>query len=179
MIRVRYLDLDCVVLRNASLELLITESVGPRIISLRLHGKDNVLAELPHLLADVPGTDEPFSPYGGHRLWHAPQSAARTHLPDNRPVAVLPIANGVTVTQETEAQTGLQKSLHITLPDDSATVMIEHKLTNNGLWPVKTAPWAITQLRDGGVGICPKTSKSMTVMAFGQTAPSPYGLTRA
>ena len=159
MIRTRYLDLDCIALRNASLELLITESVGPRIISLKLHGKENVLAELPHLSADVPGADEPFRHYGGHRLWHAPQSATRTHLPDNRPVAIEAIANGVSVVQETEAKTGIQKSLHITLPDDSPTVIIDHMLTNNSLWPVQTAPWAITQMREGGVAICPQNQQ--------------------
>lgn len=158
MVKSRYLDLECVKLSNAAIELLVTESVGPRIIRLSLQGEKNLLAELPHVKLDCPGTDEKFIAYGGHRFWHAPQSPPRTHIPDNQPVIIKPIANGITVIQATEAQTGIQKSLIITLPDDSPTVLVDHILTNHGLWPVETAPWGITELREGGVAICPQTN---------------------
>lgn len=150
---------DCVVLRNATVEAFVTRSVGPRILRFGLVGGDNVLAELPHMTLDCPGVDEKFVAYGGHRLWHAPQVPARTHLPDNRPVEIHEIEHGVEVIQATEAQTGIQKSLRITLSDDGAVLLVDHTLTNHGLWPVETAPWAITQLPDGGVGICPQTDR--------------------
>jgi basic membrane lipoprotein Med (substrate-binding protein (PBP1-ABC) superfamily) len=43
-------------------------------------------------------------------------------------------------------------------------VLVVHTLTNDGLWPIKLAPWAITQFRtgtvvytiaDGGVDLAP------------------------
>jgi hypothetical protein len=159
MIRTRYLDLDCIALQNASIELFVTESVGPRIIRLNLHGEANILAELPHVQFDYPGIDEKFIAYGGHRFWHAPQMPVRTHIPDNRPVAVATIPNGVAVTQDTETRTGIRKTLHIILPDDSPTVIVDHILTNEGVWPITTAPWGITELREGGVAICPQTDQ--------------------
>ena len=73
-----------------------------------MRGQPNLFAELPHLTLDCPGTDEKFVAYGGHRLWHAPQMPARTHLPDNGPVLVTPITGGVEVVQPVEPPTGIR-----------------------------------------------------------------------
>ena len=159
MEQTRFLDLDCIALRNASLELLATVSVGPRIIRLSLLGEENILAELPHVKLDCPGTDEKFIAYGGHRFWHAPQATARTQLPDNQPLTAEALPSGARLIQATERQTGMQKTLEVSLPDDSPTVVVDHILTNHGLWPVESAPWGITELRDGGVAICPQTDQ--------------------
>lgn len=151
-----YLDVDCVVLRNATIELFVTRSVGPRVLYCSFCGEPNLFAELPHLTLECPGSEEPFYAYGGHRLWHAPQMPARTHLPDNEPVAVTAVQNGVVVVQPMEARTGIEKAMRITLPGDGAHVIVDHLLTNRGLWPVTTAPWAITELRAGGTGMAPQ-----------------------
>ena len=150
----------CVELSNSAVSLLITQSTGPRILSLRLNGKANILAELPDFTIDCPDVGT-FHIHGGHRLWHAPEVARRTYLPDDDPVQIEPIENGVLVTQKVEAETGLQKSLRITLPDDGATVVIDHMLTNRGLWPVECAPWAITQMKAGGFAIVPQTTRAL------------------
>ena len=81
-----YLNLDCVALKNDAVELLVTQSVGPRIIRLNLPGGDNLLAELPDLTLDCPGSG-PMHLWGGHRLWHAPEVKRRTYLPDDQPVS--------------------------------------------------------------------------------------------
>jgi hypothetical protein len=80
----------------------------------------------------------------------------RTYLPDDAPVDIKPIEDGLLVTQATETQTGLQKSLRIELVPGRAAVVIDHTLTNHGLWQVTCAPWAITQLKPGGVAILPQ-----------------------
>ena len=67
----RYLDFDCASMGNDSLNLLVTQSVGPRIISLSLNGEENILASLPDFNVDRPD-GRTFHFYGGHRLWHAP-----------------------------------------------------------------------------------------------------------
>ena len=155
---IRYQSFDCVELSNDSLSLLVTQSVGPRIISLRLGGGENLLAQVPHRTAECHGVGT-FHFYGGHRLWHAPEVIGRTYLPDDAPVDIAPIAGGLLVTQPTEPQTGLQKSLRIYLPAGRAAVaIIDHTLSNRGLWSVACAPWAITQLKPGGVGILPQVT---------------------
>ena len=103
---------ECCVLENELLRLLVTRSIGPRILFLGLLGGENILADLPDFVTVSPNTGV-FHFYGGHRLWHAPEDLNRTYVPDNSPVDIALIDNGVSVTQETEVQTGLQKSLEI------------------------------------------------------------------
>ena len=154
---VSFLDLECVRLANQSLSLLVTRTVGPRIIALQLTGEKNLFAELPDVKLDCPGRG-PLTLWGGHRLWHAPEEARRTYLPDDRPPAITQIENGLMVTQLVEEETGIQKSMAITLPEDRATVIVDHTLKNQGSWPVELAPWAITQVKPGGVAILPQRS---------------------
>jgi hypothetical protein len=154
----KFLDLDCVSLESAALSLLVTRSVGPRIISLRFNGGENLLAELPDIVTKCPD-GEIFHFYGGHRLWHAPENLPRTYVPDDTPVEVLPVQNGLSVTQPVEVQTGIEKSIQVSLVADKPQVIVRHTLTNRGLWPVECAPWAITQLKKGGVAILPQSQE--------------------
>ena len=104
---------------------------------------------------ECPGSGT-FHSYGGHRLWHAPEEINRTYLPDDSPVEICLIENGYRAMQNVEAKTGLQKSIEIRLVGD-ARVIVTHHLSNHGLWPVTCAPWAITQLKTGGVAILPQS----------------------
>lgn len=151
----RFAGYDCLKLENDSLALWVTQSAGPRIIGLSLQGGPNLLAQLPDLQVDCPG-EGPFSFRGGHRLWHAPEAIERTYLPDDDPVTIAEIKNGILVTQPVEVPTGIQKSLAITLPGDEARVIVDHTLLNLGKWAVELAPWAITQFKPGGVAILPQ-----------------------
>ena len=160
---VNFLGHECYTLENKMLKLLISSSVGPRILFLGFVDGENLLAELPDFVTDCRGTGI-FRFYGGHRLWHAPEEPSRTYLPDDSPVEIAPLDNGVVVTQNTEIQTGLQKSLEIYLSDGTAQVVITHHLTNHGLWPVTCAPWAITQLKTGGMAILPQTREDTGVL---------------
>ena len=152
---VDFLGIDCVELTNGEITLLVTRSVGPRVISLRLGEGENLFAELPDFTLDCPGKGT-YHIYGGHRLWHAPEDPARTYLPDDLPVEISEIERGVRVTQPVEEETGLQKELVLRLAADRAVVEIEHILSNQGMRPVTCAPWAITQLKPGGVAILPQ-----------------------
>lgn len=149
------MGLKCVRLANETLSMLITQSVGPRIITLQLNGGENLFAQLPDTIIETPGM-EPFHLWGGHRLWHAPEINTRTYLSDDNPVKISSIPNGVLIEAPLEVATGLQKALRVTLPDDSATVVIDHMLTNKGHWPVTCALWAITQMRPGGTAVMPQ-----------------------
>ncbi len=170
---VNFLGLECHALENESVKLLVTRSVGPRILSFGFKDGENLFAELPETLIDLPGQDA-FHFYGGHRLWHAPEDPGRTYLPDDSPVDVISTENGLTVTQPAEPQTGLQKTLEIRLSGDSAQVVITHRLTNQGLWPVTCALWAITQLKTGGTAILPQSRQDTGVLPNRSLALWPY-----
>lgn len=143
---------EALVLSSPQLELVVTASVGPRIISFRTKdsGAKNLFLEFP--------TDETrFHGYylrGGHRLWHSPEHIPRTYQPDDAPLAVKELPKGVALTQPVEAKTGLQKGMRIEFLGER-TVQVTHTLTNRGLWAVETAPWALTMLRGGGYGVLP------------------------
>lgn len=150
-----YAGYDCIKLENEALALWLTRSVGPRIIGLALQGSNSLLALLPDLKAECPGAGT-YSFRGGHRLWYAPEDLRRTYLPDDEPLTITDLPNGLHVTQPVEAPTGIQKALTITLPDAEARVIVDHTLSNHGSDLLDLAPWAITQLRPGGIAILPQ-----------------------
>jgi len=153
----RFAGYDCVRLENEVLAVWLTRSVGPRIIGLALQGGNNLFAEVPDLTLHCPGVGE-YRLRGGHRLWYAPEDPRRTYLPDDDPPTLCQVENGLVVTQPVERLTGIQKSLTITLPGLEARVVVDHTLHNRGQEAVELAPWAITQLRPGGVAVLPQAT---------------------
>ncbi len=143
-------------LQNDYLRLEYLAEAGPRIVRLCLGDSDeNLLAELPDF-----GWPTPHGRYhvrGGHRLWHAPESSPRTYVPDDNGLTVRTFPGGVELRQPTEASTGLRKVLLIQLHRDRPAVTLTHQLCNDGAWPVEVAPWAITQLRLGGLVVLPQS----------------------
>lgn len=124
-----------------------------RIMALTPAGKTNLLADM----SAAPPLPTPYGDFhfrGGHRLWHAPEAMPRTYIPDP-PVTVTEIPNGVLLEGQTEPGTGIRKRIEIQLAADKPSVTLNHTLINDGLWSVELAPWAITQLRLGGVAILP------------------------
>lgn len=148
---------DFVHLTNQTVSLSVPRHFGPRIMQYRLHGHPTPFAELPHFWVPLPDGQR-YHFYGGHRLWHGPEAMPRTYQPEDSPVEVIPIARGVRVTQATERATGVQKSLEITLPDEGSGVRIDHRLTNQTMWPIPCCAWAITQLRLGGTLYLPQSA---------------------
>jgi hypothetical protein len=157
-----FLGLECQPLENEQVRLLVTRTVGPRILSFGFKGEENLLAELPDVA--INHADGVFHFYGGHRLWHAPEEPRRTYLPDDDPVEITPSEQGIVVTQKAEVQTGIQKTLEIKLSGQSAQVVITHRFTNEGLWPITCAPWAITQVKTGGTAILPQARQDTGVL---------------
>ncbi len=145
-----------IALRTRALELLVTTSVGPRIVSLKA-----VRGRAGNLFLELPAGEPRYLGYylrGGHRLWHAPEDIVRSYQPDDDPVEVRRLANGLALTQPAEPRTGLQKSIAVEALDDR-TLKVTHTLTNRSLWTVDCAPWAITMLRGGGYGVLPLPPK--------------------
>ena len=84
--KVEYLGLpNCVRLSNGTTEVVVTTDVGPRVIRYAFLGGENVLGECPK--AKVTTQLGEWRPWGGHRLWTAPEGMPRSYVPDDSPIA--------------------------------------------------------------------------------------------
>ena len=139
-----------------ALELVVTTSVGPRVVELR-----SCIGRAGNLFFQRPANEKRAHGYlfrGGHRLWHSPEDLVRTYQPDDEPLDVRALSRGVALTQPTEKLTGLQKAMSIEVLGER-TVRVTHSLTNRGRRPVECAPWALTMMRGGGYGVLPLLPK--------------------
>jgi hypothetical protein len=145
----------CVRLFNGTVEVVVTVDVGPRIIRYGFPGEDNILGELPDVSIET--ALGPWKPWGGHRLWTAPEANPRSYIPDNVPVVYRALEqHGVHLIQKVEQETGIQKELTVTLVGEGSRVTVRHLITNRNLWAIEVAPWAITTMNGGGMAILPQ-----------------------
>jgi hypothetical protein len=143
-------------LANEYVRLDYLTTAGPRIVRLSLAGSDdNLLAEVADITIQTPYGE--FCLFGGHRLWHAPEVFPRSYLPDNDAPEITDLPNGVRLTQIMEPASGIRKSIELRLEPDRPAVTVTHRLENQGAWPVELAPWALTQMRLGGLAVFPQT----------------------
>ena len=155
MLTTRFLNLPCLEIPHGDLRLLITTSVGPRVLALLVDG-ENIFAELPDRGVDHPSGGQ-FSFHGGHRLWLAPEIAEVTYLPDDDPVKVEAQGDAIRFMQRPDPRTGIQKTMGVQAESGGGFRLI-HTLTNLGERPTSCAPWAITQLKPGGTAILPQAA---------------------
>jgi hypothetical protein len=144
---------NCYRISNDTLELMVTTDVGPRIIRFGFVGQDNEFKEYDAQLGRT--GDSVWNIYGGHRLWHAPEADPRTYFPDNHPVRLTDHDGFVRLIQPLETTTGIAKEMDVALDPSQARVRVTHRLRNEGLWPVKLAPWALSVMNTGGTCIVP------------------------
>lgn len=170
---VDYHGYKCSPLTNGVVRLLVTQDLGPRILSFGFEGRGNLFAVLPDFVTSCPGVGL-FYFHGGHRLWCAPEEPIHTYLPDNMPVEIISVDDGFLITQPTEPRTGLQKSIEIRLQDDCALVTMSHRITNQGTERVAFAPWAITMFRTGGVAVLPQSKQATGLLPNRSLALWPY-----
>ena len=142
---------NCLRLSNGTTEVIVTTDIGPRIIRYGFVGADNLLGEVPDTVVQTEHGE--WRPWGGHRLWHAPEAIPRTYVPDNTPVEYEALAdNSVRLVQPVEGPTGIQKTLTVTLDAEGTRVTVGHKLTNRNAWPVELAVWGLTIMNGSGGG---------------------------
>jgi hypothetical protein len=146
-----YLQLEC--LANSA-----------RIVRFSLRGKPNLFADLGDSQIQTPFGRFYFR--GGHRLWHAPESMPRSYVPDNEGAIVHDIANGIRIEMPPESWTHIAKIIEIQLNPGRPEVILHHELRNEGAWTVELAPWALTMLRLGGVGIFPQPVENVDDAGF-------------
>jgi hypothetical protein len=135
-------------IENEFLRLEYLTTTGPRIIGLYAKGVEgNLLAETSDVHWTVPHGE--FYLRGGHRLWKAPEDSFY-----NCPEEGLTVieGGGVLLRSPVDAS-GLEKEIAVRL--DGRCVHLSQKITWHGDAPITLAPWGITQLRLGGMGILP------------------------
>lgn len=148
---------QCCRITNGDAELFVTRDFGPRIICYRYIGGPNALGELKPDQMSFQTELGTFRPYGGHRLWHAPEASPRSYNPDNDAVLADELDElTIRFTQIQEKVTGIQKELVVALDEAGTGVTLVHTLTNNGMWPIQLAPWALTIMAGGGTVIIPQ-----------------------
>jgi hypothetical protein len=165
--------MDTVTLKNENLRLHVARMFGPRIVSVCFKGGANLLAELPEVVTERPD-GKLYHFYGGHRLWLAPEDPIRSYGLDDMEMEISQKGNNLLVRKPVEPETGIGKSMQITLADAEAKVTITHCLENLGAEPVSCAPWAITQLRTGGVAILPQVIAQTELLPNRALALWPY-----
>lgn len=146
---------NCLRITNGIVELIVTTDVGPRIIRYGFIGRENVMCEVEATLG-LTGGDE-WRIYGGHRLWHSPESKTRTYEPDNKPVAWEETTEGVKTMQDVEVISNIKKEMEISLEPGSSRVRIIHRLTNKGGWPLELSVWSISAMAAGGIEVIPQS----------------------
>ena len=102
---------NCYRVSNGEIELIATTDIGPRIMRFGYVGGKNFFAEFAAELGKS-GEDK-WLARGGHRLWKAPEDSVLTYALDNGPVQVTVLADGLTLTQPVEPETGLQKQITV------------------------------------------------------------------
>lgn len=145
---------NCIRLSNGTVEVIVTTAIGPRVIRYGFIGGDNMLAELPDLSVKTELGD--WKPWGGHRLWTAPEHMPRSYSPDNGPVESTVTGATVRLVQPVEPKTGVVKELTVALAATGTEVTIGHRLTNRSLWTIDVAPWALTIMNHDGTVIIPQ-----------------------
>ncbi len=136
---------------NGTVELLVVTDVGPRILSYRFTGGRNIFKESENQWGK--SGERTWQGRGGHRLWVAPEKVPDTYALDNAPVGAEVRSDTLVVTEAAEKETGMRKRMVIRMAPTGTGVTIVHEITNQSGKPRLMAPWALTQMAPGGVGI--------------------------
>lgn len=146
---------NCLRVSNGEVELIASADFGPRILFYGFAGGENILGL--HREAKVETALGVWRPYGGHRLWLAPENMPNSYAPDDFPVEneFDEEKNSLRLIQSVEPVSKTQKEIVITLENSGTKATIEHRIINRGTSEIVLAPWALTIMRGGGEAIVP------------------------
>jgi hypothetical protein len=142
----------CLRIEDGELSLVVSISVGPRIIHFSSGRGRNILFN------DTSGSlkNGDWRLYGGHRFWIGPETK-ETYCPDNAAVETHIETDSVSFTT-IDAATSLKKTLKVSVKNNR--VFVEHKLVNTGDVLYSGALWALTCVNPEGVIFIPWNSLS-------------------
>ena len=143
----------CLNISNGDAEVTVSLDFGPRILSYALDGGENILGW--HAEAAVNTDLGIWKPYGGHRLWVAPENMPLSYAPDNEKVDYLVEDETYALFSRTADAAGFAKQFRVKFAEKGSGISIEHKITNIRNGPLEAAAWALTIMRPGGEVIVP------------------------
>lgn len=145
---------NCLEISNGCVNVIISTDVGPRILFYGFDGGENILGWHPG--AEVNTVLGKWKPYGGHRLWRAPENMPLSYAPDNDSVKFEKIGDlSVRLISPIEPGSKTQKEMVVTLAGSGTDVTIDHKITSHGNAEFEISAWALTIMRPGGEAIIP------------------------
>lgn len=146
---------NCLLLANDEVEIVVAGGFGPRILAYSFVGEENVLGL--HPAAQVETALGVWKPYGGHRLWLAPENMPASYAPDNEPVewSFDETKNSVSLRRTFETPVKIVREMIVTLNKKGSGVEILHKITNLSGAEIECAAWALTIMRGGGEVVIP------------------------
>jgi hypothetical protein len=125
--------------------------LSPRLIGLYAKKADvDLFAKTPDVHWSTPHGE--YYLHGGHRLWTAPEDSFYT-CPE-KDVSIVAENNHVILRSNVDAS-GLEKEISFQL--DENCVRLVHRVVWHGSEPIELAPWAITQMRLGGMALLPQS----------------------
>jgi hypothetical protein len=142
---------NCYRISNGEIEAIVTGDVGPRIIRFAFVGGQNLFKEFPDQLGKT--GEAQFQLRGGDRVWKAPEDPVATWAPDNVPVEIQITSTGLIAREPVEPLTKLQKEIELRMADSGTQLLVIHRITNRGLFPLRFSAWALTMMAPGGVAI--------------------------
>jgi hypothetical protein len=142
---------NCYRISNGEVELVLTSDIGPRIMRYGFVGGQNLFKEFNEQLGK--SGEAEWQARGGHRLWVGPEVLPVTYALDNGPVKVEVRGGEVEAVQPVEKETGLQKSILIRLAPTGSKVELIHRIRNATNFALDFAPWTLTMMAQGGIGI--------------------------
>ena len=77
----------------------------------------------------------------------------RTYAPDNGPVHISIKGDVLVATEPVEPLTGLEKQITVKLAATGTHVEVLHRIRNTNKTAIELAPWALSMMAQGGVGI--------------------------
>lgn len=142
---------NCWRLSNGTVELIVTQDIGPRIMRYAFVGGQNLFKEFTDELGK--SGESTWTLRGGHRLWKGPEDRYATYALDNSPIEIEAAGNTLIATQLVEPETGLQKRMEIQLAAEGTGVTVKHVISNRGLLTVEIAAWTPTVMAPTGLGV--------------------------
>lgn len=159
---------ETVVLTNGFIEVEVTTSVGPRIISLKKRGCENImfqdeLDEVNRDCSSVYGQGATWHIYGGHRIWLSPEGD-ETYYPDNGKVEVTMLPNGAEFTTAPFPVINVRFTLKIEFTAENE-LRIGNIVQNLAPSPRLLCVWALTVLKTGGEFCVPFNTRDTGLLA--------------
>lgn len=144
---------EAIRIESAPAALVVTTSVGPRVLGLLTDDGQNHLVELPEMTLECPGSG-PFHLLGGSRLWAAPEVARTTYRPDDAPVGVEEIDGGVRLVTQPDPVAGTSKGMDIRVLGPGH-FSFDYRVVNLAEGRQRLAAWSITMLKPLGRAFLP------------------------